>query len=128
MCDFNTGFREPEMVKRRPVFVLSPKITARINLCTIIALSTTPPEPIMPYHAIIKLPDNFPEWLREKQMWLKGDMIYTASFMRLDFIKSDKAKSGKRIYIYKPLDCETIKTVEKCVLNGIGLAGLTKYL
>ncbi|MEQ9178418.1 MAG: type II toxin-antitoxin system PemK/MazF family toxin, partial [Nitratireductor sp.] len=34
MCDFNTGFRVPEMVKRRPVVVISPKIKARPRLCT----------------------------------------------------------------------------------------------
>ena len=50
MCDFNAGFREPEMVKRRPVVVISPKIRARPGLCTVVALSTTVPAPVMDYH------------------------------------------------------------------------------
>lgn len=50
MCEFEPGFRVPEMVKRRPVVVISPKIAARPGLCMIVSLSTTPPDPVMQYH------------------------------------------------------------------------------
>jgi len=43
MCNFAPGFQQPEMVKRRPVIVISPKISRRPNLCTVVALSTTAP-------------------------------------------------------------------------------------
>ena len=39
ICDFKQGFREPEMVKQRPVIVLSPKIGIRAKLCTVVALA-----------------------------------------------------------------------------------------
>jgi hypothetical protein len=42
ICDF-TGMKEPEMVKRRPVVVISPKIAVRRGLCTVLGLSTVPP-------------------------------------------------------------------------------------
>src|SRR3546814_2449978 len=32
-CNFDAGFKEPEMVKRRPVIVVSPKISIRAGLC-----------------------------------------------------------------------------------------------
>ncbi|QQG36900.1 MAG: type II toxin-antitoxin system PemK/MazF family toxin [Micavibrio aeruginosavorus] len=36
LCDFNHGFVAPEMVKRRPVIVISPKIHGRVGLCTVV--------------------------------------------------------------------------------------------
>jgi mRNA interferase MazF len=54
VCDFS-GLKEPEMVKRRPVIVVSPKITARPGLCTVVALSTVQPAKIMPYHVQLSL-------------------------------------------------------------------------
>ena len=43
LCDYSTGFREPEMVKRRPVVVVSHRLPRRDGLCTVVPLSTTPP-------------------------------------------------------------------------------------
>ena len=43
ICDFNTGFRPPEMVKKRPVVVIS---ESRQQLVTVVPLSTTEPNPI----------------------------------------------------------------------------------
>ncbi|MCA3277869.1 MAG: type II toxin-antitoxin system PemK/MazF family toxin [Roseomonas sp.] len=50
ICDFNKGFVAPEMVKRRPVIVISPPINVRHRLCTIIPISTEPPKIVMRYH------------------------------------------------------------------------------
>lgn len=63
-CDFNAGFKEPEMVKRRPVVVISPKIAGRYGLCTVVALSLTEPDPIMPYHCQIDIRPELPYPLR----------------------------------------------------------------
>lgn len=48
LCDFGSGFKPPEMVKRRLVVVISPRIKARPGLCTVVALSTTLPKPVWP--------------------------------------------------------------------------------
>ena len=45
ICDFNTGFKPPEMIKRRPVVVISPRRST--ELCTIVPLSTTVPDPLV---------------------------------------------------------------------------------
>jgi hypothetical protein len=38
------------MCKRRPAIVLSPPIPGRAFMCTIVPLSTTAPDPILPHH------------------------------------------------------------------------------
>lgn len=80
LCDFNSGFREPEMVKRRPVVVLSPKIAARPGLCTVVALSETEPHPRLPYHCQIDIRPKLPDGFNSDGVWVKGDMIYAVGF------------------------------------------------
>ena len=46
VCDFRQGFRAPEMIKRRPVVVVSPRLRNRTDLCTVVPLSTIEPRPI----------------------------------------------------------------------------------
>jgi mRNA interferase MazF len=128
LCDFNTGFMPPEMVKRRPVVVISPRITARPGLATVVALSTTPPNEVMPYHCQIDIIPELPAPWSSESNWVKGDMVYSISLQRLDFFRIGKDKQGKRIYLTQPLSNENIKKIRACVLSGIGLAALTKHL
>ena len=59
-ADYRQGFEPPEMVKRRLAVVVSKPIKARVGLCTIVPLSTTAPEPPMPYHYRLVLPFALP--------------------------------------------------------------------
>lgn len=127
MCDFSAGFKEPEMVKRRPVVVLSPKIAARPGLCTVVSLSETPPSPPQPFHCQIDIDPALPAPLGSKGVWVKGDMIYSVGFHRLDFIRLGR-DDGKRVYRYEPLSAEIIKKIRECVLRGLGMSTLTKHL
>jgi uncharacterized protein YifN (PemK superfamily) len=128
ICDFSPGFREPEMVKRRPVVVISPKIRARAGLCTVVALSTTTPYPMMPYHCeITPLPPLPAPWL-SGPMWVKGDMVAAVGFHRLDFFRYAKDRTGRRVYRYDPLPPEDFRRVRRCVLAALGLASLTQHL
>jgi mRNA interferase MazF len=128
MCDFGAGFAEPEMVKRRPVVVLSPKIGARPYLYTVVALSTKTPDPVMPYHCQIDLRPRLPPPLQSDGVWVKGDMVNTVGFHRLDLIRLGKERDGKRIYLYQPLSSDTLRRVRVCVLHAMGLSTLTKHL
>ena len=128
MCDFDQGFREPEMVKRRLVVVLSPKIEAHPGLCTVVALSTTAPNPVMPYHCQIDIHPELPERFQSKQIWVKGDIVCSVGFHRLDLIRTGKDGNGGRNYYYSPLSDSNIKKIRECVLRGIGLSALTKHL
>ena len=60
ICDYNSGFVPPEMVKRRPAIVVFPQFKKRSGLCTIVPFSTTPPTPVMPYHYKLNLNPTLP--------------------------------------------------------------------
>jgi uncharacterized protein YifN (PemK superfamily) len=127
-CDFDQGFQEPEMVKRRPVVVISPKISVRAGLCTVVALSTSEPSPKMPYHCQITLDPPLPEPWGDTVRWVKGDMVCAVGFHRLDFPRFGKDLKGKRIYRNIHISDDDLRRVRHCVLNALGLAGLTKHL
>lgn len=128
LCDFNQGFVQPEMVKRRPVIVISPKISVRPGLCTVVALSTTPPTPIMSYHYKITMQPPLPAPWDSAECWVKGDMVCAVGFHRLDFVRLGKDKQGKRLYRYDPIPKLDLREVRRCVLNALGMAQLTKHL
>lgn len=126
-CDFNEGFRKPEMVKRRPVVVLTPKIRARPALATVVALSTTPPQKEMPYHCMIEIPFSRLPSFFAKKMWVKGDMVMAVGFHRLDLVRLGKDTLGNRQYLTEPLSDDEFRKVQKCVLHGLGFSHLTKH-
>ncbi len=128
LCDFSSGFKVPEMDKRRPVIVLSAKIAARPNLCTVVALSTTKPEPVMPYHCQIDIQPALPPPWESNDLWVKGDMINAVSFSRLDFFRTGKDDRGKRQYYYKPISNPNIQAARTCVLKALNMSFLTKHL
>lgn len=130
MCDFSVGFKEPEIVKKRPVVVLTPAMRGRHELVTIAALSTSTPDPVRDYHCQLpkaSLPQlgNF----QEKETWVKGDMVYTVGFHRLDLIKLNKrGPGGKRQYFNQKLGRERMKEIYGCVLHGMNLGSLVQHL
>jgi len=128
ICDFNTGFCPPEMVKRRPVIVISNPIRSRANLCTVVALSTTPPKKRMPYHAELILRERLPHPYGRKTMWIKGDMINVVAFHRLTLMFSGRDSEGKRQYITAPVSPDNLALMESRVLHGLGLSRLTKHI
>ena len=128
MCDFLSGFREPEMTKYRPVVVVSPRIEARPGLCTVVSLSTTAPDPVMPYHCQIDLRPRLPFPWESDGIWVKGDMVNAVGFHRLNLVRQGKARDGKRIYVYEPLPDATLKLIRQCILRAMGLGSLTKHL
>jgi mRNA interferase MazF len=128
VCNFDGTFKEPEMVKRRCVIVLSPRIRARVRLCTVVCLSSTPPDQEQQYHCQIDIRPKLPTPWASDGIWVKGDMIYSIGFHRLDLIRLGKSTQGKRIYRMDTISEEQMKQVKCCVLNGLGLSTLTKHL
>ena len=127
-CDFSTGFMPPEMVKRRPVLVMSPIIKSRPGLCTVVCLSTQKPDPIMPYHMPITLPEPLPRNWENEDNWVKGDMVYAVSFTRLSFAVLVKDRIGKRLYYRNTIPDAEIQAVQRCILHSFGLGALTKHV
>ena len=109
--------------------VISPPISARSSLTTVVALSTTPPDPICNYHYLLPRA-SLPQigQFQTNDTWVKGDMVYAVGFHRLDQIKLGKKKDGKRLYFTNRLGRETMKEVYSCVLHSIGIGAIAKHL
>ena len=127
ICDF-TGFKYPEMVKRRPAVVISPRVRQRGGLCTIVPLSTTTPLRVAPFHFKLHINPGLPHPFNSPFHWVKADMIYTVSFERLFLLHNGKDKSGKRIYIERVIDEADLVKIRQCILHGLGMTALTDYL
>lgn len=102
VCDFDDSAIGAEMIKRRPVVVVSRHEAHRSSkLCSVVALSTTAPSPVEAWHY------NMPHlrvtgWSAENGVWAKCNMISTVSLERLNkpYIK---LRSGRK-YIDHKLD------------------------
>lgn len=127
ICDYD-GFIEPEMVKRRPVIIVSPRFRNREGLCTIVPLSTTPPNPVMPYHYKLKLDKPLPPPYDSSFHWVKGDMLATVSFSRLFLPRTHKDANGKREYVIKVIEDIDLRKVRECILHALALSLLTGHL
>jgi len=126
MCDFNTGFKAPEMVKKRPVVVVSPRRN-NSQLCTIVPLSTVPPTPILDHHHRMNLA-SMPDSLTEKESWAKCDMLMTVSLNRLDRVADGRGVNGKRKYVSMKITPDDFKAIRTGILFALGLNSLTEHL
>jgi uncharacterized protein YifN (PemK superfamily) len=127
VCDFR-GYEDPEMNKRRPVVVVSPRFRNRQRLCAVVPLSTTPPRPIEPYHYRLVVDPVLPEPYASPFHWVKADMVYTVSFSRLSALCIGKDVSGQRIYDNRVISQADLVGIQKALLHGIGLGSLTPHL
>ena len=127
ICDFK-GFVPPEMVKRRPVVVVSPRFRTRDRLCTVVPLSTTPPRPKCGYHLEITLDEPLPAPYNETSMWAKADMLCAISHDRLQLPFIGKDAKGNRIYDERRLPDQVFQELLVCILTGLGLHRLTSHL
>ena len=119
MCDFNTGFKAPEIVKRRPVITISKRRRDNAQLCTVIPISSTRPSVIRDYH--YQIPTNvLPHYLRNNysESWVKADLIQTVAFFRLTMFWHGRGNQGQRIYQTGAIDIEhqiEISNKLKCI-------------
>lgn len=118
-CDFSKGFTPPEMVKVRPVVVITPQLPGRAGLCTVIPLSTVEPDTLQPYHHKMDANSLTPK-LQATECWAKCDMVYAVGLRRLDRIRERDA-GGKRVYLTGKLTEPDMRAIEIAVLNGLGL-------
>jgi len=127
ICDFK-GYVQPEMVKRRPAIVVSPRFRQRPGLCTIVPCSTTAPHRPMPYHYELTLDEALPCPYDSLTQWVKCDMFCTVSLDRLFLPYNGKDANGKRDYIIKIIDDADMQRIRECMLNAMGLSHLTPHL
>ena len=117
MCNFK-GFIVPEITKRRPVVVITPRLQYRANLCTIVPLSTTPPQHPQPFH--VRLSANpHPNEPDELPVWAKCDLIANVSMQRLD-----RFQVGYRRFMAPKIPEDDLRNIRNGVLHGLGFGAL----
>ena len=121
MCDFQ-GYIVPEIVKKRPVVVISPRLPYRSHLCTVVPLSTARPDRLQPYHYEMsknphpREPDDLP-------VWAKCDLLANVTLKRLD-----RFKVGRRKYYTPRISDAVLEGIRVGVLHALGFGKLTEYL
>jgi uncharacterized protein YifN (PemK superfamily) len=113
LCDF-TGFRAPEMVKVRPVVVLSPRFRRHQDVVTVVPLSTRRPEPVEPFHHRLR-PDSYPP-AADRDAWVKADMVTIVALARLD-----RVRLGAGEHTTFTLAETEMQAIGRCVRFALGL-------
>jgi mRNA interferase MazF len=114
MCDF-TGFKEPEMVKVRPVVVISPRLPRRSEVVTVVPISLTEPNPLMPYQ--VRLSKNYhPQEDDDLPCWAVADLVMNLGLYRLEGFKV-----GRRKWEFPQMSGDDLKSVKEGVLHGLGM-------
>jgi mRNA interferase MazF len=112
MCDF-VGYIAPEMVKTRPVVIVSPSHLERSGLYTVVPMSATAPNNPQPYH--LKLANN-PLPKGAPEVWVKCDMVATVGVQRLD-----RVKVSRGIYKVCQVTPEELAAIRECLKYVIGI-------
>jgi uncharacterized protein YifN (PemK superfamily) len=123
ICNYETGFVPPEMVKKRRVVVLAEgdpgrNLSSRIIL--VAPLSTTPPEVERLFH--VRIEAGVYSFLHPTApVWVKADMLSHVGLARLDRIYAEKEgrywKGSETC-----LSDADLKRIQHAVLHALGLA------
>lgn len=120
ICDF-AGFREPEIIKRRPVVVLAVH-KRNSRLVTVVPLSTTAPNPVEAHH--YRLPHNPIPSAQASEVWAKCDMLAVVSIERLDLVRTARGADGRRRYLTLQIGQDQFDAIRRGVVSALGLASL----
>ena len=121
MCDFS-GFQPPEMVKVRPVVVISPKLPFRSEIVTIVPISLTAPRHDLPF--VYKLSKNYhPLEPNDLACCAKCDMV-----MNLGRNCLDGFKIGRRQWVIPDMLPHDLARIRAAVCHGLGMGHLLSEL
>ncbi|AOH82916.1 hypothetical protein AWL63_01910 [Sphingomonas panacis] len=120
VCDYSTGFREPEMVKRRLAVTISPKLKRRSDLVTIVPLSTTAPNPEEKWHHKLEL--LLPPPWGDGPRWAKCDMLSTVGYARLNLPHTRHPVTGSRQYVQVAISHDDVTAVLDAIRSALGIA------
>ncbi len=116
-CNFK-GFVAPEMVKIRPVIVISPRLPGRSEIVAVVPISLTPPNKEYPF--TVRLSKNYhPDEEDDLPCWAKCDMILNISKDRLSSFKV-----GRRKWHTPNASAEDLRAVKDGVIHGLGRGDL----
>ncbi|KAK0334529.1 type II toxin-antitoxin system PemK/MazF family toxin [Brevundimonas aurantiaca] len=128
LCDYGTGFIEPEMIKLRLSVVISPRLRRREGLCNVVPLSTTPPHEVCDYHYNLELERDLPRPWEGREKWAKCDLFAAVSHKRLSLIGVGRGPDGSRKYIQPCVTEQQLKSIRASVLCALSLQQLTRHL
>lgn len=122
MCDFNTGFQPPEIVKRRPVITLSKARNDGAPLCTVIPISSTQPDIVRDFHYLLPQ-EELPKHLQGEhpESWVKIDMVTTVAFSRLTMLWNGRDNNGKRVYQKGQISIEHRQAISDKLLRRLAI-------
>jgi mRNA interferase MazF len=121
ICDYSRGgFQPPEMVKRRPAIVVSPRLPYRDNLCSVVPVSGDPPDHETGYVVQLKFDPPLPPPFSYKFGWVKCDMIATVGLDRLDFFHTARVE-GKRKYLHPKISEADLDRLRQGILCALGM-------
>ncbi len=126
ICDFPKEFAPPEMIKRRPVVCISPKLRNRFGIATVVPLSTTAPAHKSDFNVEVALEHPISPAYPELTCWAKCDMLYTFSWSRLNAPKTGWCE-GTRQYNFLILPPGTMCEIMTGVLAGMGISGAVRH-
>ncbi len=121
ICSYPKDMIVPEMIKTRPVVVVSPKLKHRNKLVTIVPLSTTTPKSIESYHYQLSLNQPLPFPWDTNPCWVICDHPMTVSFDRLDLIRLGKDQYGKRKYLQYVMEEYHLNNIRLCIKLALSL-------
>lgn len=122
LCDYSLGgFRSPEMIKRRPAIVVSPRLPHRDGICSVVPISLTAPQHDVPYVVRLDFADPLPAPFDADVGWVKCDMVAAVSFERLDLFRTGRDHEGKRKYLAIKLADADFTRVKQAILCGLGI-------
>jgi mRNA interferase MazF len=125
LCDYSLGgFKEPEMVKRRPAIVVSPRLPHRDRLCTVVPISSSPGVKELDYIVRLHFALPLPEPFDYETVWAKCDMLATVSFERLELFRTGRDHTGKRRYLQPRLPDLDFVRVRQGILFALGIKEL----
>lgn len=121
MCDYR-GCIHPEINKRRPVVVITPRLPHRDHLVMVVPLSTTAPNPPQDFH--VRLSTNYvPGDDPNLPVWAKCDLISSVSMKRLD-----RFMIRHRHWHSPDVSAADLLAVRKGVVCALGFPGLTAHM
>jgi mRNA interferase MazF len=127
LCDYGVDVIPPEMEKRRPVVIVTPRLRRRGELVGVVPLSTTEPDALEDFHCHLELATPLPAPWDSPVMWAKCDMFSVLSRTRLDRFKAGRG-GGKRVFVAGKVSAEQLKAIKAALLCGLGLGSLTIHL
>ncbi|MBL6762180.1 MAG: type II toxin-antitoxin system PemK/MazF family toxin [PS1 clade bacterium] len=113
ICDFS-HFSPPEMTKKRPIIIVSPRLKNRAKIVTIVPLSTTAPR-VSDDYTVLLSKDYDPNGSGNKRVWAKCDMVLNIGTHRLN-----SYKIGRRKYFTPETSGDDLERVRRGVLAGLG--------